>query len=84
MNDRGEAQCQPDVRKPFRTVLPFGCILSSTIPAEERHHEPRPGTRDEGGGEFKLTHYQTPSCPSSDARAEWLRILIDRIPHTKT
>src|SRR5262245_24219286 len=25
----GEARCQSDVRKPFRAVLPFGCILAA-------------------------------------------------------
>ena len=56
------SQCQADVRKPFRIVLPFGCILSSTIPAEKRHREPRRGARDEGAGRFTLTHYQHGSC----------------------
>src|SRR6516165_3185252 len=51
------SQCQPDVRKLFHTVLPFGCILSGPFPAEARHRETRLGVRGEGGGEFKLTHY---------------------------
>src|SRR5262249_35832939 len=51
------SQCQPDVRKLFHTVLPFGCILAGPFPAEERHRETRLGARGEGGGEFKLTHY---------------------------
>jgi hypothetical protein len=52
------SQCQPDVRKLFHTVLPFGCILAGPFPAEERHRETRLGARGEGGGEFKLTHYR--------------------------
>jgi len=51
------SQRQPDVRKLFHTVLPFGCILAGPFPAEERHRETRSGARGEGGGEFKLTHY---------------------------
>src|SRR5215813_14014744 len=51
------SQCQPDVRKLFHTVLPFGCILAGPFPAEERHRETRLGARGEGGGECKLIHY---------------------------
>src|SRR5260370_32746493 len=35
----GGSRCQPDVRKRFLTVLPFGCILAGPCPAEERHRE---------------------------------------------
>src|SRR6516165_1077218 len=51
------SQCQPDVRKLFHTVLPFGCILAGLFPAEERHRETRLGARGEGGEEFKLIRY---------------------------
>src|SRR5262245_26099801 len=65
------SQCQPDVRKLFHTVLPFGCILVGPFPAEERHRETRLGARGEGGGEFKLTHYPTCRFGSEPQDGSW-------------
>src|SRR3954470_13543128 len=66
------SQCQPDVRNPFHTVLPFGCILAGPFPAEERHRETRLGARGEGGGEFKLTHYPTGRFGSEPQDGSWV------------
>ena len=52
-----KARCQPDVRKPFRTVLPLACILAALSPPWRGIVNLVAEREAKAAEQFDLTHY---------------------------